>query len=291
MRLSEKRMLHMNNAIFYDELHITDLIVFAGHGVFPEETKLGQKFVLDMILYIDTYEPALTDDLNKSVNYGQVCHFTTEFFQKNTYKLIETAAEMTANAILKEFPLLKGITLEVKKPWAPIGLPVEYASCRITRMRHTAFIALGSNMGDSKGFLDMAVKELDDNEFCKVKRVSEYIITKPYGEVEQDDFVNGALMLETTLAPEALLDLLHSIENMAGRKREIRWGPRTLDLDILLYDDLVMETENLIIPHYDMTNRDFVLIPMAEIAPWKRHPIAGKTMEELKKTMEDHGRT
>lgn len=276
----------MNNKLCYDELHIRDLIIFANHGVFPEETKLGQKFVLDMTLYIDAYAPALADDLEKSVNYGEVCHFTTDFFQKNTYKLIETAAEMTANAILNEFPLLKGITLEVKKPWAPIGLPVEHASCKITRMWHEAFIALGSNMGDSKGFLDMAVKELDSNEFCKVKKVSEYIITKPYGGVEQDDFVNGALMLETTLMPQALLDLLHSIEAMADRKREVRWGPRTLDLDILLYDDLVLETETLIIPHVDMTNRDFVLVPMAEIAPWKRHPLTGKTMEELKKTLE-----
>lgn len=276
----------MNNAKFYDELHIKDLVVFANHGVFPEETKLGQKFVLDMTLYIDAYAPAISDDLDKSVNYGEVCHFATAFFQKNTYKLIETAAELTANAILKEFPLLKGVTLEVKKPWAPIGLPVEHASCKITRMWHEAFIALGSNMGDSKGFLDMAVRELGSNAFCKVKKVSEYIITKPYGGVEQDDFVNAALMLETTLTPQALLDLLHEIEAMADRKREVRWGPRTLDLDILLYDDLVLETESLIIPHVDMTNRDFVLIPMAEIAPWKRHPIAGKTMEELKKTLE-----
>lgn len=274
------------NKYNYDELHIKDLIVFANHGVFPEETKLGQKFVLDMVLYIDAYSPALTDDLEQSVNYGEVCHFTAEFFQKNTYKLIETAAEMTANAILREFPLLKGISIEVKKPWAPIGLPVEHASCKITRMWHEAFIALGSNMGDSKGFLDMAVKELDFNDYCKVKKVSEFIITKPYGGVEQDDFVNGALMLETTLMPQALLELLHEIEAKADRKREVRWGPRTLDLDILLYDDIVMETETLIIPHVDMTNRDFVLIPMAEIAPWKRHPLTGKTMEELKKTLE-----
>lgn len=276
----------MNNRFDFDELHIKDLVVFANHGVFPEETALGQKFVLDMTLYIDAYTPAKGDDLESSVNYGAVSHFVTEFFKENTYKLIETAAENTANAVLREFPLLKGITLEIKKPWAPIGLPLEHASCKITRMWHEAFIALGSNMGDSKSFLDMAVGKLGENQFCKDMMVSDYIITKPYGGVEQDDFVNGALMMKTTLRPQELLDLLHEIEQLADRKRIIRWGPRTLDLDILLYDDLVLETETLIIPHVDMTNRDFVLVPMAQIAPWKRHPILGKTMVELKSCLD-----
>ena len=112
-------------------------------------------------------------------------------------------------------------------------------------------------------------------------KVSDYMVTAPYGGVEQDDFLNAALQLHTLLEPEELLNCLHAIENAANRKRTVHWGPRTLDLDILLYDDIVLDSENLQIPHRDMVNRDFVLRPMAQIAPWKRHPLTGTTMEEL----------
>ena len=84
------------------------------------------------------------------------------------------------------------------------------------------------------------------------------------------------------LEPEELLDVLHEIEKAAHRERKIHWGPRTLDLDILLYDDLVLDTQDLHIPHVEMHLRDFVLIPMAQIAPWKRHPLTGKTMDEMR---------
>ena len=127
----------------------------------------------------------------------------------------------------------------------------------------------------------MAIRRLKERADCRVENVSDYLIIAPYGDVEQDDFLNGALELKTTLEPEELLDVLHEIEQEAGRVREIHWGPRKLDLDILLYDDTVVDTERLHIPHIEMHKRDFVLKPMAQIAPWKRHPLLGKTMSEL----------
>ena len=106
-------------------------------------------------------------------------------------------------------------------------------------------------------------------------------MTAPYGGVEQDDFLNGALALKTLLTPQELLERLHEIEQEAHRERLIHWGPRTLDLDILLYDDLVLDTPDLIIPHVEMHLRDFVLIPLAQIAPWKRHPVLGLTVSQM----------
>ena len=140
-------------------------------------------------------------------------------------------------------------------------------------------------MGDKKRFLDRAVSRLNETADCRVETVSDYIVTVPYGGVEQDDFLNGCLRLKTLLAPEELLDRLHTIEAEAGRKREVRWGPRTLDLDILLYDDLVYESDDLIIPHIEMQLRDFVLTPLCQIAPNKRHPILHKTVEEMRKDL------
>lgn len=111
--------------------------------------------------------------------------------------------------------------------------------------------------------------------------VSSWLVTPPYGMTEQPDFLNGCLELKTLLEPEELLEALHRIEKEAGRERTLRWGPRTLDLDIIFYDDLVWESENLCIPHVDMHRRDFVLRPLCEIAPYKRHPITGITVKEM----------
>lgn len=264
-----------------DKIVIEELEVFARHGVFPEENVLGQKFVISIAMYTDTRKAGVTDELEYSINYGEVSHFAKEFVEGHTYKLIEKVAEELAKSLLLEFDLLKKVTVRIDKPWAPIGLPVNNVGVEITRGWHTAYVALGSNMGDKKQFLDTAVTKLDEHEQCKVIKVADYIETEPYGGVEQDVFINSALELKTLLTPEELLDLLHHIEAEADRKREIHWGPRTLDLDILFYDNCVIDTLDLHIPHIDIQNRDFVLIPMTQLAPYLRHPVLNKTMAQL----------
>lgn len=264
-----------------DKITIKELEVFANHGVFPEENVLGQKFVISAILYTGTRKAGITDELSFSVHYGEVSHFIQKYLTQHTWKLLESAAEHLVQALLLEFPLIEKIDLEIQKPWAPIGLPLNTVSVSISRGWHTAYVALGSNMGDKKAYLDLAVQRLNEREDCQVKTISDYLTTAPYGGVEQDDFLNGALELRTLLEPEELLSVLHEIEQEANRVRVIHWGPRTLDLDILLYDDLVMDTPTLHIPHIEMHLRDFVLVPMAQIAPWKRHPLKGKTVEEM----------
>ncbi|SEQ05627.1 2-amino-4-hydroxy-6-hydroxymethyldihydropteridine diphosphokinase [Butyrivibrio sp. TB] len=265
----------------YDKITIKGLEVFANHGVYPEENRLGQKFVVNAVLYVDTRAAGLSDDLDLSVNYGTVCHQITDFLTANTYKLIERVAEELARHILINNPLVHEIDVEIEKPGAPIGLPLETVSVKIHRGWHDVAIALGSNMGDSKKFLDEAVEKVGQLPDTKVNKVATYITTKPYGGVEQDDFLNSAMTIRTMLTPTELLDRLHDIEREAGRERIIHWGPRTLDLDILLYDDLVMDTEDLTIPHIEMHLRDFVLKPLAEIAPWLRHPVYGKTVAQM----------
>lgn len=265
----------------YDEINIKGLEVFANHGVYPEENKLGQKFVVNAVLYVDTRKAGLTDDLTLSVNYGTVCHQITEFLTENTYKLIERVAEELARHILVSNPLVCEIDVEIEKPGAPIGLPLETVSVKIHRGYHEAAIALGSNIGDSKKYLDDAVEQIKNLPDTEVIKVASYIVTKPYGTVEQDDFLNSAMIIRTLYTPEELLCKLHEIEQNAGRERIIHWGPRTLDLDILLYDDLIMDTPDLTIPHVEMHLRDFVLEPLAEIAPWLRHPVFEKTVAQM----------
>lgn len=273
---------------FLDKIIIKNLQVFANHGVFAEETVLGQKFTVSAVLYTDTRKAGNTDCLEYSTHYGEVSAFITDFLQKNTYKLIEAAAENLANAVLLKYPLIYGVDIEIKKPWAPVKLPLDYVSVSISRFWHTAYIALGSNMGDKKAYLDMAVNCLNDEWDCQVTKVSDYAVTAPYGDVKQDDFLNAALELRTLKDPEELLRTLNRIEAEAGRVRTLRWGPRTLDLDILLYDDIVYGSDDLTIPHKEMHLRDFVLDPLSEIAPWVRHPVLNRTIEELKEERKKH---
>lgn len=271
----------------YDEIHIENLEIFANHGVFQEETNLGQKFLVSLVMYADTRKAGKTDCLEESIHYGEVSHFMTSYTKKHTRKLIEAAAEDLAEALLLQYPLLKGVTLELKKPWAPVGLPLETVSVKITRFWHRAYLGLGSNLGDKQAYLEQAVKALGETKGCRVAKVSSYLVTEPYGGVEQDDFLNACLSLDTLLSPSELLEKLHEIEQAAHRERLIHWGPRTLDLDILLYDDEILETEDLSIPHVEMHKREFVLKPLSEIAPYKRHPVYQKTVAELLEALTD----
>lgn len=264
-----------------DKIEIKNLEIFANHGVFPEENILGQKFVISATLYTDTRKAGLTDELTASIHYGEVSHMITKFTKEHTYKLLEALAENLCQMLLQELPLLKMITLRVEKPWAPVGLPLETVAVETTRGWHTAYVAFGSNLGDKKKFLDDGIQGLRDTPSCEVEAVSEYLVTEPYGDVEQDEFLNGVLKLRTLLTPEELLDRLHELEAAANRERIIHWGPRTLDLDILFYDNEIIDTPDLHIPHIDMENRDFVLKPMDEIAPYYRHPVLNKTIHQL----------
>lgn len=268
-----------------DEIRIENLKIFAHHGVFAEEKKVGQDFFVNAVLYTDLRPAGLKDDLTLSTHYGEVSLLIQKCLTQQTYDLIETAAEMTAKEILQKFPLVQALDFELRKPHAPIPMEFESVSVKIHRGWHEAYIALGSNMGDSRVYLEEAVKALFADENNMVEKVSDWIVTKPYGGVEQSDFLNGVLKLKTLYTPVELLNKLHKIEQAAGRERKIHWGPRTLDLDIIFYDKLVYEDENLIIPHVDMQNRDFVVNPMVQIAPNFRHPILLKTMTELERDL------
>ena len=265
----------------YDQIKITDLEVFANHGVFPEENKLGQKFLVSAVLYTDTRKAGKTDDLTASIHYGEVSAFITKYMKEHTYQLLERVAETLAEEMLKSISGLCKIDLEIKKPWAPVGLPLKTVSVKISREWHTTYIALGSNIGDSETYLNEAVEKIGQIPTCTVEKVSSYLVTEPYGVTDQPDFLNACLKMRTLLYPEELLKELNRIEKEAGRERIIHWGPRTLDLDILLYDDIVLEEDDLCIPHVEMHKRSFVLEPLAEIAPYKRHPVYGKTVRVM----------
>lgn len=258
-----------------DTIKIKNLEIFSNHGVLKEENVLGQKFLISADIFLSTRKSGMSDDLNYSVNYAEICHTIKQIMENNTFKLIETAAEKICEAVLSEYSPVTRIILEVKKPWAPILLPLEHVSVCVDRSWHKVYLSLGSNMGDRKKYLNDAVDFLRSYSSVRNLKVSDFIETEPYGMTEQDPFINCCIELETLLTPHELHSVTSQAEQNANRERLVHWGPRTLDVDIILYDDIVMHDDELTIPHIDMHNREFVLKPLVQLNPYAMNMAAG----------------
>jgi 2-amino-4-hydroxy-6-hydroxymethyldihydropteridine diphosphokinase len=154
-----------------------------------------------------------------------------------------------------------------------------------------AFIAVGSNLGDRRALIASAIVGLDRHEAMEVKGVSSIIETAPMGRPGQGPYLNAVIALETTLGPHELLRACQQIEAAHGRNRsaEQRWGPRRLDLDILLYGDTIIDEPDLTVPHPRMHERSFVLDPLAAIAPDLRHPVLRRSIAELRDALRTGG--
>ncbi|MBQ3601980.1 MAG: 2-amino-4-hydroxy-6-hydroxymethyldihydropteridine diphosphokinase [Lachnospiraceae bacterium] len=264
-----------------DKICIKDLECFGYHGVLKEEQTLGQKFLVSLTLFLDTRLAGEKDDLEATINYGEVCINVQDFMKNNKFLLIERVADELAKMLLLKYHILKKVTVIIKKPWAPIHFSLDTVSIEITRGWHQVFLGLGANLGDKKENIKKAIESFSEHPLCCVEKVSSFIETKPYGVKEQDTFINGVILLKTMLSPNQLLGLIGQVENNLNRIRITHWGPRTIDVDILLYDDLIIAEENLQIPHIEMYKRDFVLQPLVEIAPYAFHPIKKKNVKEL----------
>ncbi|MFI7587916.1 2-amino-4-hydroxy-6-hydroxymethyldihydropteridine diphosphokinase [Spongisporangium articulatum] len=260
----------------YDQVELIGLRAFGRHGVFEHERADGQEFVVDVVLHLDTRPAAETDDLTRTAHYGELAVAVADAVRKDPVDLIETLAARIADVCLEPGPV-RAVDVAVHKPEAPITEAFADVVVAIRRVKPPApldvppavptrvVLALGSNLpsraGDRAATLRAAVQALLAVPGLAVTTVSPWVETAPVGGPEQPDYLNAVVLATTTLAPRALLAAVNAIEESFGRRREIRWGARTLDIDVITFGDLLSDDPELTLPHPRAHERAFVLAP------------------------------
>lgn len=255
-----------------DRIHITGLRVVTTIGVLPHEREIPQPLQVDLALHVDLHDAGFSDELGDTANYGAVSEAIANLARESKDLLLERLAHKMAEVALG-FDRVEAVDLTLTKLRPPIPEDVTSSAVQVHRTRrelsvpprhvHRAVVALGSNLGDRVGFLRYAVSQLDG-----VVALSQVFETDPVGGPDdQGPYLNMAALVETELDPYALIRRLQRIEAEAGRQRIIHWGPRTLDLDLLFYDDVTITGSELTVPHPRFAERRFVLAPLSEVAP------------------------
>ncbi len=218
-----------------DRITITGVAARGFHGVFDHERRDGQDFVVDVVLEVDLRRAGRSDDLADTVSYADVAAAVVARIEGEPRDLIERlAADIASDALVDA--RVESVEVTVHKPQAPVGVPFDDVSVTVRRRRPVVpvVIALGANLGDRADALVRAVRGLRRAGLRDVV-VSPAFETEPVGGPDQPAYLNAVVLARTRLAPARLLGRLHRIEDRHGRTREVRWGPRTLDLDLVQY--------------------------------------------------------
>lgn len=252
---------------------ITGVTAYGHHGVLDHEKRDGQEFVVDVVMEIDIAAAAAQDDLRRTVNYAEVAGDVVAVVEGPPLDLIEALADRIAGAVLAR-DLVEAVEVTVHKPHAPVGVPFADVTVQLRRVRDVqVVIALGANLGDAERTVRAAARSLRRVRGLLGVRLSPLYRTSPVGGPDQDDYTNAVVLARTRLSPPSLLAALHRLEQEAGRTRAVRWGPRTLDLDLIQYGlpgtpgEVRSEAAELLLPHPRAHERAFVLQPWADLDP------------------------
>ena len=257
---------------------MTDRILLSGLravtivGALAHEREIAQPLQIDLALDVDLRDSGVSDELGDTVDYGRVADRVVSVVEESKDILLERLAARVADVVL-DFDLVDAVDVVVTKLRPPIAVDAASTAVHIRRSRagaaavslvpHRAWVALGSNLGDRLGYLRTGVAGLG-----KVVAESQVYETDPVGGPDdQGPYLNMVVEIETTLDPFALLRRCQRIEAEAMRQRIVRWGPRTLDVDIVVYEGVTIDSDDLTVPHPRFAERRFVLTPLAEIAP------------------------
>lgn len=278
-----------------DQIKLDAIRAVGTIGVLAEEQQRAQPFEVDLVLDVDVRAAGATDELDASVDYGKPIAIANRIITTERHQLLERVATRIAEEVL-QLPGVEAVEVTVRKLKVPVPEDVRSSAVTIRRSRveanrraprwSTAYLAMGSNLGDRREHLRRALQRLGrdgDDGGVRVTATSGVYETDPVGGPDdQGPYLNVVVEVETTLDPFQLLEHCLATEAAGGRERQVRWGPRTIDIDVLLYGDVRIEAPELTLPHPRMWERRFVLEPLADLAPerlskdWaERLPTAG----------------
>jgi len=255
-----------------DRIELRGLVVTTVVGVLPHERSFAQPIQIDLDLHVSLHDAGRSDDLADTANYGDVAERVADVVREAKDVLLERLAERVAEEVLS-IERVEAVDVTVTKLRPPIPEHIDSTVVRIHRLRsemerpdldpHVAIVALGSNLGDRAAYLRHAVASLPG-----ITAQSQVFETDPIGGPDgQGAYLNMVAVLSTTLDPYALMRRCRRIEADALRQRVVHWGPRTLDIDLLFYDDITINDPALTVPHPRFAERRFVLAPLSEVAP------------------------
>ncbi|MCH9815299.1 MAG: 2-amino-4-hydroxy-6-hydroxymethyldihydropteridine diphosphokinase [Actinomycetia bacterium] len=277
-----------------DEIRISGISATGFHGVLSREQAHGQTFLVDIVLRLDLTAAAQSDDLTKTVDYGAVCEQVVARITEERYELIETLAGRIADDCLMNAAVVSA-TVAVHKPDAPVAVRFADISVTVHRTRpphdfgYRVALGIGANLGDRIAALQYACRELPRRLGSRSTAISPIYETDPVGGPQQPDYLNCVLILglgepgerPSATLPQEILQQCHEVEAALNRTREVRWGPRTLDVDILALGNLEVAEPDLQIPHPRLYERAFVLTPWADVDPGFAVPGAGRVDDLL----------
>lgn len=264
-----------------DTVSVLGLRARGRHGVLPEEAVLGQEFVVDVTLHLDTADAAAGDDLDRTVDYGSLAAEVVAVVVGPSVALVETLAQRVADVCLARARVDR-VDVTVHKPQAPIQVPFDDVVVRISRARRPrrVVLSLGSNLGDRLQALELALARLEASGL-PVEMVSPVYETDPVGGPQQDAYLNAVAVVRTGLSLPSVLARTQAVEALGGRIRDVRWGPRTIDVDIVAAGEETLLDPVCLVPHPRAHGRVFVLAPWSDVDPGATIPGHGPVAELL----------
>ena len=240
---------------------------FEGHtGCLDFEKTDGQKFIVSLDIFADRIKGCYTDDLADTVDYAKIYEITKDIVAGDNGNLIERLAQKISDGVLKADDRIDIVQVTVSKPEAPVKGIFETMEVTITRCRKEfVILSLGSNLGDREANLNAAEEALRALPGIDGFTLASIYETEPVGLEDQPYFLNTCVGFYTDIEPFELLDKIHVIENDLLRTRDVHWGPRTIDIDIIFYGDKVIMKPELTVPHPRWHLRSFVTVPLREI--------------------------
>lgn len=275
-----------------DQIQIKDLLLRAIIGINEEERRNRQDVLINIILYTDTRAAGASDDIGDAVNYRTITKRVIDLVEGSQFCLVEKLAAQIGAICLGD-PRVESASVRVEKPGAlrfarSVGVEIRRTRADVETRSHRVFVSLGSNI-DSERNMREAVQRLASR--CTLVAVSPVYETAPVGKTDQPDFLNAAVLIETDMtAGELRSEVLQTIERELGRVRTAdKNAPRTIDLDISMFDEEVFDLAGQHIPDPNILKYPHIAVPLADLAPHLRHPESGQTLREIARRLPDSG--